>query len=316
MREQDHYQQMAFERHISRKWILSRVAHIAFLVLGALISLAVFFGVQSFVDTISSGSYKRIAKETSETLAKEVSELEFSLRTVSTLVALSDENDDQAIAEKLGSVGQSLARFQYVLWVNRGSDGAWKVAPLHIDPAARDMPDYRKFYQRPDIKRILSSRNLQTKNAVNIISVLDDEAGKENSPYLFALVKPVYSGNKGTGAIVAITDLKHVFGQTALNIDPLVSQISIRDLNGNHLLFSFEQNRSQGASEYDGVEIYDLQFADHVLGDFQPVLQAKEFVCFGAVPLFSTGIWFDPYGHRCAVFADASYAVFAVCRYE
>lgn len=248
------------------KWMLSKAIHLGFFALGLMISAFVFLAVQSSVNTVLESNYKRISKETSEVIANELSELIFSLRTVTTLIALSDEQNMEAVSHKLGNVGQSLEGFQHVLWLRRSRNGSWDVSSLYSDDPLNVLTDYQWLIAHRDVRRGLS-RAFSNKNEISFISLIPNkEDGKahlmtENGAKFFGLVHSFQNNSGQSGAVLAITNMDRVFSQNSLNLDQLVSEIQIHDVNSGIQVFNYKQERVS-AAQYPEVQSYDFNFAD------------------------------------------------------
>ncbi len=249
------------------KWRLSKAVHLGFFVMGMAISVFVFLAVQSSVSSILEGDYKRISEESSEVIAGEVSELILSLKTLTTLLALSDERNNIMVSQKLRSVGQSLEGFQHVLWLNESPDGAWNITQLYSDDAQNQISEPEKLIEQPALRRSLY-RSLGSKNELSLVSEVFDPADPKavlitsNGSHVFALIQSFQTTNNYNGAILAITSMEHVFAQNALNLDQLVSEISIRDVNSGEQMFSYQKERVLAAALYPGLQSYDFSFGD------------------------------------------------------
>ena len=142
------------ERAALDKSVFSQGIYLGFLCFGVLVSLGLFLAVQSVTTAILSDDYRRISLETSEMIAKEFSELEFSIRTVSTLLSLSDEGDSQKIIEKLNNVETSLEPFESMLWLYK-QDGEWALLPLYEDLFKAGNDDYSRLLKDVTVQKAI-----------------------------------------------------------------------------------------------------------------------------------------------------------------
>ena len=248
----------------------SQAVHLGFLIFGAVVSFAVFLGVLSFSDTVLKSDYKRISRDTAEMIAKEVSELEFSMRTLSTLIALSDSKDGQVVLNNMRDVGQSMTHFQSLLWLYKNDEGSWKLSTLYADPNLSQDIQYSSLIQQSDVLRAISKGTAGDAGVQMITKLYKDQETQsvlkdKNGAQIFALVKGAANQKTHAGFVIGITNFAHVFSQQNFNIDQLVSDIVMRDVNSGDLIFHYQKKRISNISSHDSQESYDLSFAGHTL---------------------------------------------------
>lgn len=235
--------------------------HTGFLIFGLLVSLGLFMAVQSFTDSVLSDDYERISRETSETVAKEFSELEFSLRTVSTLLALSDEGDSQKILRKLATVEDSLISYETIFWL-RKVEGEWVMLELYSNLFGGTLIDYSDILKHEAVQ--LAMRNaLQKKDQLSLVSNLEfgqnpkTLKAQDGSNY-FALVKAGEMVGGVESVVVGISNLGHVFETRTLNVDERISDIRVRDVQGDYSLFGYSRDKGASNKEYEAWKSFDV----------------------------------------------------------
>ena len=185
------------------KPMLSKGIYLGFMLFGALVSLALFLAVQSITIGILGNDYRRISLETSEMVAKEFSELEFSIRTISTLLALSDEADSRKVVEKLDNVEASLEPFEMLLWLHK-SEGEWDLVPLYEDLFQVNANDYSNVLKDPEIQKAIRSA-LRKPDELFMVSNVTNYTSTQNE--IFSLVKATETSGGSDSVIMAFTHL-------------------------------------------------------------------------------------------------------------
>jgi len=267
------------------KPMLSQGVHLGFLVFAAIVSLGLFLAVQSVTLSILSDDYKRISFETSEMIENEFSELEFSLRTVSTLLALSDEGDSQKVLAKLNSVEASLEPFEMMLWLHK-DQGEWALLPLYEDLFSGRDQDYSFILKDAGIKKAIRNA-LRKRDEMFLVSHLKDNGGADAAT--FALVKATRMASGSDSVVIALTHLNHVFETRALNIDDLVSSLSIRDVVSDHVVYDFKRDKKLALADYDEWQSFDLQTGGKVLEINSHFFKKQGMLLLEILPYFVLG---------------------------
>ena len=243
------------------KPMLSKGIYLGFMLFGALVSLALFLAVQSITIGILGNDYRRISLETSEMVAKEFSELEFSIRTISTLLALSDEADSRKVVEKLDNVEASLEPFEMLLWLHK-SEGEWDLVPLYEDLFQVNANDYSNVLKDPEIQKAIRSA-LRKPDELFMVSNVTNYTSTQNE--IFSLVKATETSGGSDSVIMAFTHLDHVFENRNFKVDELVSSLTIREVEGNKVFYNFEREKNLAQADYDDWQSFDLQVGGQTL---------------------------------------------------
>ena len=244
-----------------RKPILSGGIYMGFMVFGVLVSLALFLAAQSTTITILSNDYKRVSQETSEMIAKEFWELEFSIRTISTLLALSDEGDSGKIVEKLENVETSLEPFEMLLWLHKSEDG-WALIPLYEDLFQIKAKDYSNVLKDPGIQKAIRSA-LRKRDELYMVPSISSYTNENAS--IFSLVKATETSSGNESVLLAFTHLDHVFETRKFKVDELVSSLSIREVEDNKIFYDFSRDKNLAQADYDDLQSFDLQIGGKTL---------------------------------------------------
>lgn len=246
--------------------MLSQGVHLGFLVFGALVSLALFLSVQSFTHNVLNANYKDVSQEISEVIAQEFDELEFSLRTVSTLLSLSDEASEEKVVQKIANVEDSLGQFEAILWLHK-VEGEWSLLPLYENLFQTKSIVYSDILKQVDIRRAVA-RGLSKRGQLNLVTQVQNLEGPlktELGSSYFAIVKAAEIGDGRDGVIIALTNLEHVFETRALRIDELVSKIAIRDIANDSMLYKYKREKGLARKNYATQQSFDLRFGGQVL---------------------------------------------------
>ncbi|NCT41158.1 MAG: PAS domain-containing sensor histidine kinase [Alphaproteobacteria bacterium] len=265
------------------KTMLSQGVHLGFLMLGALISLLLFLAVQSVAVSILSDDYKRISAETSRAVAKEFTELEFAVRTISTLLALSDENDSGKIVQKLNNVEASLQPFEKLLWLHKNDD-EWSLLPLYEDLFNAEIDGFTDVLKNTGVQKAI--RNAMRERD-KLFLVPYSSAATQKA--VFALVKATETTSGETSVLLAFTHLDHVFETRKLNVNELVSTLSIRDIEDGKVFFDFKREKVLQQADYDAGQSFDLDFGARTLEINSHFYKKDDMLLLELMPYFVLG---------------------------
>ena len=79
---------------------------------------------------------------------------------------------------------------------------------------------------------------------------------------IFAFVKATEMVDGQDSVLLALTHLGHVFETRALNVDELVSSLSIREVSADRVFYDFKRQKKLALAGYDEWQSFDLQVGD------------------------------------------------------
>ncbi|MFK7838956.1 MAG: PAS domain S-box protein [Bdellovibrionales bacterium] len=267
------------------KPMLSQGVHLGFLIFGALTSLLFFLAVQSVTNSMLSNDYKRISSEMSEAVAKEFGELEFSIRTISTLLALTQDNEKSVVIDRLSSVEKSLQQFEVVLWLHKNGEN-WDLLPLYQDIFQDSNPDYSVILRDKSIKSAIRRSLLERDELVLVPNVTDYKGDQDNA---FAVIKATEAGVGQQSLLIAFTHLGHVFETRNLNVNELVSNLTIREVSNGETFYQFARNKKIAKAEYDDWQSFDLEFGGRTLEITSQFYKKDDILILELMPYFVLG---------------------------
>ncbi|MGH1398847.1 MAG: PAS domain S-box protein [Alphaproteobacteria bacterium] len=279
--------------------VLSRLLAAGLLVFGLCFSFGAYIGVSSFVNAMLNSNYRELSQETSDVVAEKIGEIEFSLRTVSTLIALSEQDDKSGIAQKLQNVGQSLSHFEDVLWLHSANEqggGAWVLSPLYQAPVKGAYnAAYKDLIQQDGVVRAIAEVVSGVQD-LRVVTRLYDRSGQvlraSGGEQLFGIVKVVRSvqeahgGQHDAAVIFAITHFGHVFEQAAVGLDRLISRVSVRDIRNSEDLYVFQRANFNFSGEYDEFQIFSVPFGGQTFDVITRFFKQDDLRFVSLLPLF------------------------------
>ncbi|MBI1301792.1 MAG: PAS domain S-box protein [Alphaproteobacteria bacterium] len=234
-------------------WLTSGLAQAMVLMNGIIITITAFFVLSYFINDMSVAQYRRISNDAGQSLVSGVSRLESAMRLVSTIILLSDtDNQDELITEIRKNV-PDISQFDQLLWLYEQSPGNWKSQTISESLNNSDEDRYRLFPNRNLITKLLSTGFLKDED-LRIFYDLDGMEYKQEraDPVLksrsFAFLKTVKNNNHKLGIVVGVTRAPKIFDEEGSLLNShAVSQLTINDSKENNPIF-FMDHKAIGKS--------------------------------------------------------------------
>ena len=261
------------------KPMLSKWVHLGFLLFGLVVSLGIFLVVQSMTGSIVNNDYKQISRDLSQTVAKEFSELEFTMRTVTTLLSLSETAESHITLDKIRSVKESFNAFEAILWL-RKDNNQWSMLNIHNSKNNENNANKSNLLKDPGIQEAIQD-SLKNEGILFFVSNVKDDNDDTTS---FAMVKAINSSNNTKHIVIGISNLQHVFEKRDIVMNDLLSDLSISDIIGGNKLFSYNHQGGLADKYYEETQSYDFVIGGTTLEVKSQFFKKKDMLLLDILP--------------------------------
>jgi len=262
------------------KKMLSQGVHVGFLLLGVLLSLAVFLSLQSFTAVAMNDDYKKVSQATSDIVIQEFEDMEFSLRTVSTLLALSNAQDNAQIIDKINMVERALLDFSEVIWL-RKVDGAWDMMVLHESLFKNSRDLHMRILKEKEVQKAIGRALEDDSGAVLVPNIHGDDAER-----MFAMIQSTGNAN---GVLIGLSNFRDVFQPSKLNMDALIAAFTVRDVTLDQTLYEFERKRILDQSGHAKSQRFDINIGGRTLEIHSRFYKKKDVFLLAMLPYIVLG---------------------------
>lgn len=224
-------------------WLNSGLAQVVVIVNGLILTLTAFFVFGYYAKTMAIDEYKNTSQESGRVISKNISELENSMRLVSTVLLLSKDPNRNVLVEKIRRNIPNLSKFDQLVWLYEESPGNWQYKTIFTNVDSYD--DSKKFTLVPDkkfITRLVSEKIFNERN-LRIISDFDgmEYFKQSDDPLLmqssFAFLKAIEPGDSNTGVIIGVSRPSLLLDENISTEKGAVSRLIMKNVGNDQRLF-------------------------------------------------------------------------------
>ena len=290
------------KRHIDQRssegvWLKWRrfqplALELAFIFTGIVLTLTSYIILDVTINNMVREEYDRITQNTIKALARGLSDMEYSVRSASTVLSLSGEDNRLAAPARLKETLPQLENFDHVFWIFKDETGAWRNLDIILKDEAYGQG--YTFSIKPDTKllSLLQSRKVLENKDVSIFTDLAFIAHNANqkpanmSAGPFALVKPVNLSNSNMGFVVAVGTAGAIMDDGRASDNSQVSRIAIRDVNSGYELYNLDRKVTQNQEVEDGGQVYEFNFGERQWEVRTEFMKEQKIEFLESVPFF------------------------------
>lgn len=233
----------------STHWLNSGVAQALVILNGLILTATAFFVFNYYANSIANEEYKNISKESGSAISKNISELENSMRLVSTVLLLSKDLNRDTLSEKIRRNIPNLSKFDQLIWLFEETPGNWNYKTIFANVDG----DNKKFKLIPNkeiITRLVNEKIFNNRN----LKVISDFRGMNyietsSAPFIkersFTFLKAIDSGNSNAGVVIGVSRPSVLFDSKVSSSSNSVSRLALKQSNDNQRLFLMEKNKNE-----------------------------------------------------------------------
>ena len=252
-----------------KRWrkIQPAVVESVFIVAGIVITALSYFVLDVTIKNMVREEYDRITQNTVKALVRGLSDMEYSVRSTSTVLSLTQDTDRNTVTTKLLETSPQLENFDQVVWIYKTQAGKWQFTSLVVN--SDHYGESYTFALKPNQKllSLLQSQKVLEKD-VSLFTNLQFTANNENQKPgnmklgPFALIKPVNKLKPELGFVVAVGTAGTIMNDSRSWDSSLVSRITIRDIKSGYELYHLERSADNQRSVVSAGQVYEFNFGE------------------------------------------------------
>ncbi len=220
------------------------------LVNGLIVTFTAFLIFNYFITEMTASQHRRVSSQAGELLVSGISNLEDTMRLITSIMVLSDSNDREGLVTQLKANVPNLGNFDQLLWLYEVSAGDWQYKVISDN---RLRPGYRLVPDKEIIGRIINEKSFQD-TGLHLISDLkgmsyvEENSNPKIMARSFAFVKTIKSGDYSKGVLIGVSRAQMIFNKWILSENNIVSRLTIRDSKSKNPLYYMDRkvDKKQG----------------------------------------------------------------------
>lgn len=233
-------------------WLTSGLAQSMVLINGLIITITAFLIFSHYIKEIKITEYKNVADDSGRILVEGVSDLENSMRLITSVISLSDISDRNMLAEKIRRNIPHLSNFDQLIWIYEETPGNWQYKTISEgNKSSVTDADYKLVPNKKIITRLVKDGFFENED-LRIVSDFDGmdykQSGSDSDTMSrsFAFVKSVKANNSNIGVVVGVSRAVLLFDQGIVFKNDVISRLTIRDVKNGRRLYHMDRITSEG----------------------------------------------------------------------
>ncbi|MCB9983207.1 MAG: PAS domain-containing sensor histidine kinase [Rhodospirillales bacterium] len=236
-----------------------------FMLVGLLLSVSLFFVLQSFVRGVVQDEHMQASQDFVEEVVSDFNALAQPLNNLSALMALSGEFQQEKLEQYIQQEHATFSPYsQIILFTKRGGEG-WSFYNLYNNSLENEIAGKRAV--KPDVamlKTLLKQGVMQT-GAARLVRGIGgfEQQVRRQTPKItskpFVMTRSVQAGSGVQGFLLAVVDAASFYDEGWITGHRMVSAMRIQDVDGNHLIFDFVRTPELGVPQ-NGHQVYEFSF--------------------------------------------------------
>ncbi len=242
------------EGRARRPAVRGMTAQLMVLVNGLVLAATAYVVLNAFIHRMLEDDYKRIMTDTQQAVSQSLSDLEQSVRSVSSIVALSPNVNPGELSRRVAYGAGHLERFDRLYWVKKDASGQWQIEDLIAGKETSAAVSLFTPGSEQSLKDFLVS-HMPTDNQISVAANLPGSGYIEEfsdpviKSRLFVVMQRI---SPETGMIAGMGRATDVLGKGWIDGRPDIYRMVIRDSQSGERLFYMSRDRaSEDIAEFD-----------------------------------------------------------------
>ena len=230
-------------------WLTSGLAQAMVMMNGIIITVTAFFVLSYFINDMSVEQYRRTSNDAGRVLVDGISSLENSMRLVTSIILLSENNDKDALVQQIRNSVPDLSRFDQLIWLFEESPGNWQYKTIteasqneFIAKAEYRLVPDQAFVMRLIQDGIFKHELLHTVSDFEGMDYVEEKKDPQTMARSFAFIKMVKANNSRKGVVIGASRAAMIFDQGAISENNSVSRLTIRDINTGQRIYHMDRD--------------------------------------------------------------------------
>lgn len=243
---------------LSKRWSSGNIAQLMVLLNGLILTITAYIAINIFIQDMIAGERQQLKDESYKVIRESVGSLENTIKTVTTIVSLSEDSELQHLEEKVAYAVPGIESFDRILWVKQAKSGNFNIYDIK-KPSNYSQLIITKGAENNFFSTLLKGNSDRVPEVVDIyIDIAGTEFMQESAePFIkggpFALVTKVGKLHEENGIIVGFSRVSNVIDKTNLSTKAGVLSVLIRDSKTEKSIFFMNRK-----------EIPSAEFTNHI----------------------------------------------------
>ncbi len=233
-------------------WLTSGMAQLMVLLNGLILTGTAFYILNIYVQEITQDEYKNASKEASNAFVERVTDLENTMRLISSILHVSKNSDRTVLTSQIKLNVPGLSNFDQLIWLYEARPGSWQYKTIYESNRVEDKK--ADFYIVPNqrlIKKIVGEKyfaNAQLRVVSDFpgMNYIQTQAKPKTMERPFALAKVVTENKSSEGLILGLVTPKKLIEQKWSEDESALMSISIKDIATGKKLFNLTKESEEG----------------------------------------------------------------------
>ena len=257
----------------------SGLAQLMVLLNGVVLTLAAFLVLTHYINTMSDVERRKTSQETSRILLDGITDLQNSMRLVTSVINVSQSRNRDALSEQIRRNLPNLRKFDQLIWLYEDRPGNWQYKTIYSLNRVGESQESYYLTPNKDLITRLINENVFANDGLRIFSDLGDMGavvtgkGVNSISRSFALLKVVQSDRSDLGVVIGVSRPDLMFDQKLVSKESSILRLVIEEPDSEQPLYKaqhldFDKIHAQNE---DISQSYNFKIADRewsVLLDF------------------------------------------------
>ncbi len=242
------------------------------LVVGLLISLVIFFILNTFIGSLIEQEQERTSQDFVEGIVADFNGLGRPLHSLSELVALSaDVNDADALAAIVSAEDEKYKHYDQIIWFYKNDAGKWAFSNLLTPSDANEFAKRNQLKPSGEFLKLMLEQGVHkaSDGAMPIDGINFKSEVLRQSPRVatrpLALAKAVTGGDGHKGFLLGVIDVTGQYDDGWIGRHGHVAMMRIHDIQANKALYEFDRFPNEPAASSQEREVYEFPFGGRTL---------------------------------------------------
>jgi len=240
---------------------------------GILLTLTAFFVFNYLIQGMSTEHYSQASKKAGSNFVDGISQLEDSMRLVSSIILLAEKNNKESLAAQIRRNVPNLNHFDQLIWLYEEAPGLWQFQNIYERSSSEVKSQYWFKPNTESIRKLVTEKLFETKD----IRVLSDFAGMNKTSDAaneamtdrsFALAKTMIENDSALGMILGITRASLLVDKGVMREQDSLSGLTIRDVLNQRDIYTMYKGAGDKIDLHNKLSAKGLkQNYDFLVGD-------------------------------------------------
>ncbi len=229
------------------------MAQIMLLLNGIVLSGLIYVVLGFYINDILKDDYQRLLTDTQQAISENLTDLDRSIRTISTILDLSGGADEGEIKNHIAYASGRLNRFDHILWIRKNAEGVWQASDITSASGIGQENAFQPFEADYDFIKYILGLGMREKEGRTTIAEIP--GANYDIKYTNPVIKerPLLmmrkAGSDKSSMVVGITRISSVITGNWIYNRPGISRIVVQDSKTGNRLYYMDRKAADAVDE-------------------------------------------------------------------